>query len=150
MSLHLCAAILHQGRWQYLTAIQRGLKASGGDTDAPCISKYYSSLVPLGNISASPLAVLFVSFSLIPVAVSPSQMSLSSLCDVSFILNNLSVPLFTNAEQAYVHWAQAFRCLDLYIRKKEKQEVERFLTNENTLLCSSFNYLLTRANCRCC
>lgn len=60
------------GSWRCLTAIQRGLKASGGDTAAPCTSKYYISLDPGGNISESPLAGLFVSFPL----VSPSCLSL--------------------------------------------------------------------------
>lgn len=66
MSLHLCAAILRQGSWQCLTAIQRGLKATGGDITAPCTSKYYIRLIPVGNRPESPFAVLFVSLFLIP------------------------------------------------------------------------------------
>lgn len=46
-----------------MTAIQRGLKASGGDTAGPCISKYCISLDPKGTVFERPLAVLFVSSS---------------------------------------------------------------------------------------
>lgn len=82
MSLHLCAAILHQGSWQCLTAIQRGLKASRGDTTAPCTSKYYISLMPVGNIFESALAVLFMSYFL------PSCCFLSGIFYLSLCINS--------------------------------------------------------------
>lgn len=58
-----------------MTAIQRGLKASGGDTAGPCISKYCSSLDPTGTIFQSPLVLLFVSFLLISPVSRTSPLS---------------------------------------------------------------------------
>ena len=48
-SLRSCAATRHRGTGPCLTAIQRGLKASGGDTAGPCTSKYYISPAPRGK-----------------------------------------------------------------------------------------------------
>lgn len=75
MSPRFCAATLHPGSWYCLTAIQRGLKASGGDTAGPCISKYCSGLDPTGTIFQSPLVLLFVSFLLISPASRTSPLS---------------------------------------------------------------------------
>ena len=114
MSLHFCAAILQQESLQCLTAIQRGLKASGGDTTAPCTSKYYISLTPVGNISQSSLAVLFVSLSLMWLAYSFFHFCMISLPSLSLMLPLLQQSQsgdFSTTERApinlYVHLAQS-------------------------------------------